>query len=78
MTKNPIRDPYDPDKPLTAFGSSSGSAAAVALGIVDAALGTETDGSITGPSSMCGIVGLKPTVGLLSSNGVVPIALSQV
>lgn len=58
-------------------GSSSGSGAAVAAQMVDAAIGTETDGSVTCPSAMNGIVGLKPTVGLVSRTHVVPISHSQ-
>ncbi len=68
-------NPHDPSR--TACGSSSGSGAAVGGGLVDAAIGTETDGSITCPAAMCGIVGLKPTVGLLSTEGIVPISTSQ-
>lgn len=58
-------------------GSSSGSAAAVAAGLVAVALGSETDGSIISPSSRCGVVGIKPTVGLVSRSGVIPISASQ-
>jgi amidase len=58
-------------------GSSSGSGAAVAAGIVRLAIGTETDGSITCPASINGIVGLKPTVGLVSRTHIVPISHSQ-
>jgi len=58
-------------------GSSSGSAVAVASGIVDVAIGTETNGSITCPASVAGIVGMKPTVGLVSRAGIIPIAESQ-
>lgn len=58
-------------------GSSSGSGAAVAAQMVDAAIGTETDGSITCPAAINGIVGLKPTVGLVSRTHVVPISHSQ-
>lgn len=58
-------------------GSSSGSGSAVAAQLVDAAIGTETDGSITCPSAMNGIVGIKPTVGLVSRTHVVPISHSQ-
>ena len=68
-------NPYDASR--SACGSSSGSAAAVGSGLVDIAIGTETDGSITCPAAMCGIVGLKPTVGLLSGEGIVPISASQ-
>lgn len=57
----------------TASGSSSGSAAAVASGMVPAAIGTETNGSIVSPAACCGIVGLKPTVGLVSRAGIIPI-----
>ena len=58
-------------------GSSSGSATAIAANMAAASLGTETDGSIISPSSANGIVGIKPTVGLTSRAGVVPIAHSQ-
>jgi amidase len=58
-------------------GSSSGSAAAVAAGLAPLAVGTETDGSIVSPSSACGVVGLKPTVGLVSRAGIVPISAVQ-
>lgn len=58
-------------------GSSSGSAVAVAANLCAAAVGTETDGSILSPSLRCGIVGLKPTVGLISRFGIIPISHSQ-
>ncbi|MGH2532207.1 MAG: amidase [Thermomicrobiales bacterium] len=58
-------------------GSSSGSPAAVSANLTAAALGTETDGSIVCPSSACGVVGIKPTVGLTSRSGAIPIAHSQ-
>jgi amidase len=58
-------------------GSSSGSAAAVAAGLVQFAIGTETDGSVTCPAAINGIVGLKPTVGLVSRSHIVPISHSQ-
>jgi amidase len=58
-------------------GSSSGSAAAVAAGLVPAAIGTETNGSITCPAAVNGIVGFKPTVGLVSRTHVIPISTSQ-
>ena len=58
-------------------GSSSGSGAAVAAGLVRLAIGTETDGSITCPAAINGIVGLKPTVGLVSRTHIVPISHSQ-
>ena len=69
------RNPYALDR--SACGSSSGSAAAVAAGLATAAVGTETDGSITCPASMNGVVGLKPTVGLVSRSRIVPIGASQ-
>lgn len=69
------RNPYVLDR--SPCGSSSGSAAAVAAGLAIAALGSETDGSIVCPSSVCGIVGIKPTVGLVSQSGVIPISHSQ-
>jgi amidase len=58
-------------------GSSSGSGAAVAADFCIAAVGTETDGSVVCPSSLNGIVGLKPTVGLVSRSGIIPISASQ-
>lgn len=58
-------------------GSSSGSGAAVGAGFVDAAIGTETDGSIVCPASVNGIVGMKPTVGLVSRTHIVPISATQ-
>jgi amidase len=58
-------------------GSSSGSGVAVAAGLSPLAVGTETDGSILAPSSACGTVGLKPTLGLISRTGVVPISAAQ-
>jgi len=64
-------NPHNPAH--TASGSSSGSAVAVAAGLCAAAIGTETDGSIVSPASACGIVGLKPTLGLISRAGIIPI-----
>jgi amidase len=69
------RNPYALDR--SAYGSSSGSAAAVAANLCGAAVGTETDGSIISPSQICGVVGLKPTLGLISRSGIIPIAKSQ-
>ena len=69
------RNPYVLDR--NPCGSSSGSGVAVAAGMVVAAIGTETDGSIVCPASINGIVGFKPTVGLVSRRGIVPIAHSQ-
>lgn len=71
LTKNP----YALDR--NACGSSSGSGAAVAASLVAAAIGTETDGSITCPSSINGLVGVKPTVGLVSRRHIVPISSAQ-
>jgi len=71
QTTHPINKKYNP------CGSSSGSAVAVATGIVEIAIGTETNGSITCPASVSGIVGMKPTVGLVSRAGIIPIAESQ-
>jgi amidase len=58
-------------------GSSSGSAVALAAALAPLAVGTETDGSIVSPSSACGVVGLKPTLGLISRSGIVPISAAQ-
>jgi len=69
------RNPHDPAR--SPCGSSSGSAVAVAAGMVPLAVGTETDGSIVCPAAVNGIVGIKPTVGLVSRRGIVPIAHSQ-
>src|SRR5712671_2128543 len=69
------RNPYVLDR--TACGSSSGSGVAIAASLAAAAVGTETDGSITCPASVTGLVGLKPTVGLVSRTHVVPISHSQ-
>ena len=60
----------------TAGGSSGGSAAALAAGLADAALGTDTGGSIRIPAACCGIVGFKPSYGLVSTDGVFPLAPS--
>ena len=70
-----VRNPYVLDR--SACGSSSGSGAAVAAGLAWAAIGTETDGSITCPAAINGLVGLKPTVGLVSRTHIVPISHSQ-
>lgn len=70
-----VLNPYDTS--LTPSGSSSGSAAAVALGLCAVAVGTETDGSITSPAAHQSLVGLKPTLGMVSRTGVLPIAASQ-
>lgn len=69
------RNPYALDR--NPSGSSSGSGVAAAANFCAAAIGTETDGSITSPASMNGIVGLKPTVGLVSRSGIIPIAHTQ-
>jgi amidase len=71
LTKNP----YALDRNTS--GSSSGSGAAVSASLCAAAIGTETDGSIVSPSSLNGIVGIKPTVGLVSRTGVIPISHTQ-
>jgi Asp-tRNA(Asn)/Glu-tRNA(Gln) amidotransferase A subunit family amidase len=69
------RNPYDPTR--SPCGSSSGSGVAVAADLALLAVGTETDGSVTCPSAMNGIVGIKPTLGLVSRSGIIPIAHSQ-
>ena len=69
------RNPYILDR--NPCGSSSGTGAAIASNFSAIGVGTETDGSIVCPSSICGIVGIKPTVGLISRSGVIPISASQ-
>ena len=69
------RNPYALDR--SPCGSSSGSGAAVAANLCAVAVGTETDGSVVCPSSMNGIVGIKPTLGLIGGRGIIPIAHSQ-
>jgi aspartyl-tRNA(Asn)/glutamyl-tRNA(Gln) amidotransferase subunit A len=70
----PVRNPWDRNH--VAGGSSGGSAAAVAGGLCYGALGSDTGGSIREPAAYCGIVGLKPTYGLVSTRGVVPLSWS--
>ncbi len=70
----PVRNPWALDR--NPGGSSGGSAAAVAADLCYGALGTDTGGSIRTPSSFCGIVGLKPTYGLVSIRGIIPLTLS--
>jgi len=69
------RNPYVLDR--TPCGSSSGAGTAIAASLAAGAIGTETDGSIVCPSAMSALVGLKPTVGLVSRSGIIPIAASQ-
>lgn len=69
------RNPYILDR--NACGSSSGSGVAIAANLAALAVGTETDGSVICPAATCGIVGIKPTLGLVSRSGVIPIAHSQ-
>jgi amidase len=68
-------NPYDLRR--NPSGSSSGSAAAVSAGFAPLAIGTETDGSIVAPASACGMVGIKPTAGLVSRHGIVPLSVTQ-
>src|SRR6185369_10697053 len=69
------KNPYALDRNTS--GSSSGSAGAVAASYCAAAIGSETDGSVTSPSAACGLVGIKPTVGLIGRSGIIPISHSQ-
>jgi amidase len=69
------RNPYALDR--NACGSSSGTGAAIAANLAAVGIGTETDGSIVCPSSASGLVGVKPTIGLLSRSGIIPISHSQ-
>ncbi|MFL5251499.1 MAG: amidase [Rhodopila sp.] len=70
----PARNPWDAS--LDPSGSSSGSGAAVAAGLCLGAMGSDTGGSIRGPAAWCGIAGLKPTYGLLSRRGILPLSFS--
>ena len=70
-----VLNPYDTS--ITPSGSSSGSGAAAALGFAPLTVGTETDGSITSPADHQSLVGMKPTLGLVSRTGILPIAPSQ-
>jgi amidase len=69
------RNPFALDR--TPWGSSSGSGAAASANFAAATIGTETDGSIVLPAAACGVVGIKPTVGLTSRRGVIPVSTSQ-
>lgn len=68
----PARNPHAADR--ISGGSSGGSAVAVAAGMVDVGIGTDTGGSIRIPSALCGVAGLKPTTGLIPSDGVIPLS----
>jgi aspartyl-tRNA(Asn)/glutamyl-tRNA(Gln) amidotransferase subunit A len=70
----PVRNPHDPSR--VAGGSSGGSAVAVAAGMCDWAIGSDTGGSIRVPASLCGVVGFKPSLGSLNVNGVIPLSRS--
>lgn len=70
-----VKNPYDTTR--SACGSSSGSAVAVSANFVALAVGTETDGSLTCPATINGVVTIKPTVGLVSRDGIIPISSSQ-
>ncbi|HEY1091078.1 MAG TPA: amidase [Burkholderiaceae bacterium] len=69
------RNPYALDRNTS--GSSSGTAAAIAADLAPLGVGTETDGSVVSPASICGLVGLKPTVGRVSRDGIIPISHTQ-
>ena len=71
QVKHPFDEKIDP------YGSSTGSAVAVALGMVAAAIGTETNGSLMAPAYQCQIVAFKPTFGLVSNEGIIPISPTQ-
>jgi aspartyl-tRNA(Asn)/glutamyl-tRNA(Gln) amidotransferase subunit A len=72
--KGDCRNPHDPER--LSGGSSSGPAAAVASGMAEAAIGTDTSGSIRIPAALCGVVGIRPTRGRVPADGVVPLAWS--
>src|SRR6267378_8127633 len=69
-----VRNPHDPTR--VAGGSSGGSAVAVAAGMCDWAIGSDTGGSIRIPASLCGVVGFKPTLGSIDIGGVIPVSRS--
>ena len=71
---SPTRNPWDPDLQRSPGGSSSGSAAALAVGMCCGALGTQTGGSLVRPSSYCGVATCKPTFGRVDRAGVVPVS----
>ena len=71
----PVRNPFDPS--LSAGGSSGGSAAAVARGIVPLAIGTDTGGSMSVPASFCGVFGLRPTTGRYPSDGIIGLSWTR-
>lgn len=68
----PVRNPVDPDR--ISGGSSGGSVAAVASGIADVGIGTDTGGSIRVPAALCGVTGFKPTTGIIPTDGVIPLS----
>jgi Asp-tRNA(Asn)/Glu-tRNA(Gln) amidotransferase A subunit family amidase len=70
----PVRNPVNPE--FIAGGSSGGAAAAVACGMCYGAIGTDTAGSIREPAALCGVVGLKPSYGLVSTQGIIPLSIS--
>jgi len=72
--KGDCRNPYDPER--LSGGSSSGPAAAVAAGMAEGGIGTDTSGSIRVPAALCGVVGIRPTRGLVPAEGIVPLAWS--
>ena len=72
MVPNKTRNPWNPSR--TPGGSSSGSAAAVACGMVPAAIGTQTNGSVIRPAAFCGVVGFKPGMGTISTAGMLPFS----
>jgi Asp-tRNA(Asn)/Glu-tRNA(Gln) amidotransferase A subunit family amidase len=72
--KGDCRNPHDPER--LSGGSSSGPAAAVASGMAEAGIGTDTSGSIRVPAALCGVVGIRPTRGLVPATGVVPLSWS--
>ncbi len=70
----PARNPIDPER--ISGGSSGGSAVAVKLDMIDVGIGTDTGGSVRIPSSLCGVIGFKPTTGLIPTDGVIPFSWS--
>ncbi|AHC51251.1 amidase [Sulfolobus acidocaldarius SUSAZ] len=70
----PVKNPYDVER--ISGGSSGGAAVSVALGLVDVGVGTDTGGSVRIPAALCGVIGFKPSIGLIPTDGIIPFSWS--